>query len=28
MIQFQIYLTGLKKGARPSQQFWLKLSYL
>ncbi|MBA0876503.1 hypothetical protein Goshw_022989 [Gossypium schwendimanii] len=28
MMQFQIYLTGLTKGVRPFQQFWLKLSDL
>ncbi|MBA0789623.1 hypothetical protein Gotri_000127 [Gossypium trilobum] len=28
MMQFQIYLIGLTKGSRPSQQFWLKLSDL
>ncbi|MBA0693025.1 hypothetical protein Goari_010540 [Gossypium aridum] len=25
MRQFQIYLTSLTKGSRPSRQFWLKL---
>ncbi|MBA0694002.1 hypothetical protein Goari_004337 [Gossypium aridum] len=28
MMQFQIYLTGLRKRSRPSWQFWLKLSDL